>query len=197
MFFKSNKEKFLNSLENNDFKKAEKLVFHKDIDIFNNFALYLSEAENSDNEDFITTYLNLFLNPSTLEIPDNCLNDLHDYIYAWQKEKNYIIIEKILNNNYIIIEKKSGSIYSLNKCIIYDFSYANDINGFELSLKYIQKKELINDIVDFLLKNNHIFLTYLFDKHEHLIHNSLKEKPELKENNIFQRYSNQHKISKF
>ncbi len=90
-----NKEKFLTALNNNDFEKAKKLVFHDDIDIFNNFGLYLNEAENSDNEDFITTYLSLFLKDSILYIEKySCLKELENFVSDCQNKKNYNIIEK-------------------------------------------------------------------------------------------------------
>ena len=192
-----NKEKFLTALNNNNFEKANKLVFHNDIDIFNNFGLYLNEAKNSDNEDFITTYLNLFLKDSVLHLEKySCLKELEDYISFYQNKKNYNIIEKILKNNYNFNIDNMGTL-CLNSGFIFIFIESNDIKGFELTLKYMIEEDLVIDIIGNILKRNQTFLPYIFEKHEYLIQESLEINPKLKNNPLFQKYLIQYKFKNF
>ncbi len=195
MFFKSNKEKFLESLENNNLKKSKKLVFHKDIDVFNNFAIYLSEAENSNNIKFITNFLQLFMENNLLILTYNSLEDFNDYLTAWQNEKKYDIVQEILKKNYTYMIRESE--FLLNKGILYYFATNDDIKGFEIAIKYIENKEELIDILDFLLKYNHNILTYIYKKHEYLIKSALNKYPEIKNNEVFKTYINQNKINNF
>tara|TARA_B100000073_G_scaffold347784_1_gene363346 strand:- start:1827 stop:2417 length:591 start_codon:yes stop_codon:yes gene_type:complete len=193
--FKSKKEKFLNALEQDDIKKANKYVFEKEIDIFNNFSLYLSEAENSNNIKFITNFLQLFMENNLLILTYNSLEDFNDYLTAWQNEKKYDIVQEILKKNYTYMIRESE--FLLNKGILYYFATNDDIKGFEIAIKYIENKEELIDILDFLLKYNHNILTYIYKKHEYLIKSALNKYPEIKNNEVFKTYINQNKINNF
>ena len=193
--FKSKKEKFLNALEEDDIKKANKYVFEKEIDIFNNFSLYLSEAENSNNIKFITNFLQLFMENNLLILTYNSLEDFNDYLTAWQNEKKYDIVQEILKKNYTYMIRESE--FLLNKGILYYFATNDDIKGFEIAIKYIENKEELIDILDFLLKYNHNILTYIYKKHEYLIKSALNKYPEIKNNEVFKTYINQNKINNF
>mgnify|MGYP001106026560 CR=1 FL=1 len=193
--FKSKKEKFLNALEQDDIKKANKYVFEKEIDIFNNFSLYLSEAENSNNIKFITNFLQLFMENNLLILTYNSLEDFNDYLTAWQNEKKYDIVQEILKKNYTYMIRESE--FLLNKGILYYFATNDDIKGFEIAIKYIENKEELIDILDFLLKYNHNILTYIYKKHKYLIKSSLNKYPEIKNNEVFKTYINQNKINNF
>ena len=193
--FKSKKEKFLNALEQDDIKKANKYVFEKEIDIFNNFSLYLSEAENSNNIKFITNFLQLFMENNLLILTYNSLEDFNDYLTAWQNEKKYDIVQEILKKNYTYMVRESE--FLLNKGILYYFATNDDIKGFEIAIKYIENKEELIDILDFLLKYNHNILTYIYKKHEYLIKSALNKYPEIKNNEVFKTYINQNKINNF
>lgn len=87
--------------------------------------------------------------------------------------------------------------FLLNKGILYYFATNNDIKGFEIAIKYIENKEELIDILDFLLKYNHNILTYIYKKHEYLIKSALNKYPEIKNNEVFKTYINQNKINNF
>ncbi len=105
-------------------------------------------------------------------------------------------MKKILKNNYDFNTDNTGTLY-LNSGLIYIFTDANDFKGFDLTIKYMIEGEVVIDVVWVLLRRNHKFLTYIFEKHEYLIQESLEINPELKDNPTFKKYLNQHKLNNF
>lgn len=191
------KEKLLEALEKNDFKNIKKYRVDSEINIVDDFSFYLEESKKSDNENFLLNFLSLFLEPdnSNLILDHFILEDLNNHISFLQKEKKYNIIEKILEKNYIIIILNLQ--LSLNKGLVLYFTDINDYFGFELALKHTKKEETFIEVIYYVLKENHKFLTYLFKKHENLINLSLEKKPEIKNNNLFKLYLKQKYINQF
>ena len=157
------KKKFEKAIEENNFKYMKRYFNNREEEVINDFDYYLFLAENSDNENFISNFLNLFVVDNKLYLSLKNLEELRDFLDIMQKEKNYNIINNIIKQNYKLpVESLEEQIF-INQFIVFNYIKLNNKKALKNSIELIEDIEAISNILPYALKHNKETVFFLLE----------------------------------
>jgi len=156
-------KKIIEAIEKNNTKYINNFLNkHKEY-IINAFDDYLFYSENSDNINFISNFLNLFVVDNILSLNMRQLEHFNDFLNIMIKEKNYSILNSILKQEYLIALNGAEKNISINRSIIFDFILNNDKEGLKIGINNTKNIQYIADIATFCIDRNPSLIGFILE----------------------------------
>ena len=166
-----------------------------------NFIEYINYSSYIDPKNlinFLSIFLKIHNKKEVLFLDDSLLRNLNFLLKKIQENKNYTILNAILNENYILMPENHAGLFRLNTGIILNYTVLNDYDAFCYSLENHEHEISAAEALSFSFIHNQSFYKILIKNNHYFINEILEKNPEFFEDcKIYRKHILENKIKSF